>query len=811
MSHTSIYSFAAGILFTAHLFAQVSPHGTVLDPQGKPITGASLVLYRSGLADPVARAQSLNGEFVFAEVPSGEYLLEAAADGFRRVSRRIDSKDAVTIKLELAGIDQRIVVTAEGAAQTIDQVSKAATVIGAAEIAQRNEYSLVEALRDTPGLLIRNLGGPGQGTSIRMRGLRADATAVLVDGLRFRDVASLQGDSASFLSTFNVINFDRVEVLRGSGSSLYGTNAVGGTVNVVTDAGGGKLHGGLQMEGGTLGLLRTRATAGGGVKDNRLTYSGGLLHLNVMSGIDGDDRMRSSGAQSFVRYAVTGTTFLSGRLFFSDDFAQLNLSPTTSGLPNANIPASTIIPGLPLAPDQVVRSALGQSITPGNATFIPGRNDPDNRRASRFWSGALILRQQLHSTADWQTSFQRVHTNRIGQNGPGGPGFQPLVSNYSQFQGDIDTLDTKVQWRPRSWFSLAGGYEFEREGYLNLDDNRLPAPTTVRTRTNAGQRSNAFYFANQISLLQQRLQVSFSGRAQMFSLDRPEFVYTGAVNNYAKVQTVSPPRALTGDVAVSYFLPRSGTKLRVHGGNAYRAPGLYERYGTGFFYNSVLNAIAFSPYGDPRLSPDRYNSIGGGVDQYIARDRVRLSATWFYTRTVQITQFDSSGNIVRPGFDPFGRNSGYINGAGGTSRGAEFTAEMRPVRSTLFRASYAYVNADTDQDSTVRGVWSALGVPAHSFMAMVNRQFGRKTDVTADLYRSSNYYGPLFAGSRTRAYEFDGVTKLDIVVSHMVWTGEKVSLKAYAKVDNVLNQRYYENGFQAVRGTVLTGVQVLFK
>ena len=148
MSHTSIYSFAAGILFAAHLFAQVSPHGTVLDPQGKPITGASLVLYRSGLADPVARAQSVNGEFVFAEVPAGEYLLEAAADGFRRVSRRIDGHSAVIVKLELAGIDQRIVVTAEGAAQTIDQVSKAATVIGAAEIAQRNEYSLVEALRD---------------------------------------------------------------------------------------------------------------------------------------------------------------------------------------------------------------------------------------------------------------------------------------------------------------------------------------------------------------------------------------------------------------------------------------------------------------------------------------------------------------------------------------------------------------------------------------------------------------------------------------------------------------------------------------
>ena len=47
MSHTYFYSFAAGILFTAKLFAQGSPHGTVLDPQGQPVTGAQLVLYLS--------------------------------------------------------------------------------------------------------------------------------------------------------------------------------------------------------------------------------------------------------------------------------------------------------------------------------------------------------------------------------------------------------------------------------------------------------------------------------------------------------------------------------------------------------------------------------------------------------------------------------------------------------------------------------------------------------------------------------------------------------------------------------------------
>ena len=792
MSHKSIFSIA-GFLYAATLHAQAPVSGTVQDPQGKPVDGAALVLYRQGASSPLAQARSVNGEFSFSGTSTGEYLLDVSAEGFRRASLAVNGGKSATVRLQVAGIDQRVVVTAEGAAQTIDQVSKAASIIDAEEISQRNEYSLAEALRDTPGLLIRNLGGPGQATSVRMRGLRADATAVLIDGLRFRDVATLQGDASSFLSTLNVINFDRVEVLRGSGSSLYGSNAVGGTVNVVSAAGGGKTHGGIQMEGGTLGLLRGRATVGGGFLDNKLTYSVGLLHLNVMSGVDGDDRARSTGVQTFTKYSFGPSSSLVGRVMFSDDFVQPNISPTAAGLPAANIPATTIVRAIPMV------------------TFIPSRNDPDNHRASRFWSGALIFRQALQPAAEWVTSYQRVHTNRFFRNGPGGAGFQPAVSNVSRFRGDIDTMDTKILWRPAQWYSLTGGYEFEREGYLNLDDNRMPAPATVSTRTAAAQRSNAAYFANQMTLARQRLQISLSGRAQAFQLDKPQFIYAGAANNYGNVALAVPPRALTGDVAISYFLPRTGTKLRAHGGNSYRAPSLYERYGSGFFYNSVTNAVAFSPYGDPRLSPDRYNSVDAGLDQYLFHDKVRFSGTWFYTRIVQITQFDFSANIVRPATDPFGRTSGYYNGAGGTSRGSEMTAEVRPSRSTLFRGSYSYVNADTNQDMAVRGFFSALSVPAHSFTALLHQRLGKKNDVTVDLYRSSDYYNALSAGGRTRAYLYSGVTKVDVVFNRELWSGEKHTLKAYAKVDNMFHRRYFENGFQAPRATFLTGVQVLFK
>ena len=404
-----------------------------------------------------------------------------------------------------------------------------------------------------------------------------------------------------------------------------------------------------------------------------------------------------------------------------------------------------------------------------------------------------------------------MRTSRTFRNGPAGIGFQPVVSNLSEFEGTIDTGEGRVNWRPRVWWAFTGGYEFEREGYFNRDDNKLPTPTTVAVSTKAGQRSQAVYFANQLTMLGQRLQLSVSGRMQAFSLDTPRFMTTGTANNYGRVAAVVPPRAWTGDVAISYFVAKTATKLRAHGGNSYRAPGLYERYGSGFFYNSVNNSVAFSPYGDPRLAPDRYNSVDGGVDQYFFRDKLRLSGTVFYTRIVQITQFDSSAGIVRAGTDLFGRTSGYYNGAGGISRGMETTAELRPVRGTMVRSSYWYVNANTDQDLAVRGFWGALSVPKHSWSSMVNQQLGKRAEVTVDFFRSSAYHNALFAGGRSRAFLYPGLVKLDVVVSRDLVRADGYSVRLYGKGDQILNRTYYENGFQGAGATGLVGVQVLFR
>src|SRR5256885_13506046 len=83
--------------------------------------------------------------------------------------------------------------------QSVDEVSKAVTVVDRKEIDERDELAIAESLRTVPGLRVQQLGGPGSFTSIKTRGLRNEDTAVLIDGLRFRDAAATQGDASGFL------------------------------------------------------------------------------------------------------------------------------------------------------------------------------------------------------------------------------------------------------------------------------------------------------------------------------------------------------------------------------------------------------------------------------------------------------------------------------------------------------------------------------------------------------------------------------------------------------------------------------------
>ncbi len=189
-------------------------------------------------------------------------------------------------------------MTAASEPQSVDQVSKALDVVMAQDAEKRGLFSVADAIRFVPGLRISTRGSPGSFTTIQTRGLRVTDTAVLIDGFRFRDPTGPQGDASAYIGDLLLVDTSRIEVLRGSGSSLYGTNAMSGTVNIITDSGGGPVHGDLDLQGGGLGLFRGVARVAGGALDNRLAYSVGLSHLNVTEGVDDVGAVRDWSGQS---------------------------------------------------------------------------------------------------------------------------------------------------------------------------------------------------------------------------------------------------------------------------------------------------------------------------------------------------------------------------------------------------------------------------------------------------------------------------------------------------------------------------------
>ena len=293
--------------------------GSIKDPQGRAVPGATVALFsRTGNA-AFQTSTDTAGSFRFESVAAGEYLLRAEAPGFATfVSEVLRITGPVTedVSLRLAGVREQVIVTAAGTPQGPAEVARTVTTIDAAEARQRDVSSLIGALELAPGVRVEQLGGPGQLATIDIRGMRDQDTAVLVDGLRLRDAASLHGDASGMIQDVLYAGATQIEVMNGAGSSLYGSNAIGGVVNILTDEGGGRTRGSVLAEGGSLGSMRGRAQLAGGLANDRLQYSVGLAYVDVTRGVDGDDPFRDSSGQGRLSYRFSPRAVLSARSIY---------------------------------------------------------------------------------------------------------------------------------------------------------------------------------------------------------------------------------------------------------------------------------------------------------------------------------------------------------------------------------------------------------------------------------------------------------------------------------------------------------------
>jgi vitamin B12 transporter len=159
----------------------------------------------------------------------------------------------------------------------VDHIANSVTVIPAQEIELKQERSLSDILRDVPGLNLIQSGGPGGVTSLFIRGTNSNHTKVLVDGIDVSDPTTPTG--VFQFQNLLAAGIQQVEVLRGPQSGLYGSDAIGGVVDVITKTGSGPAHGDVTLEGGSFGTFNQSGEVSGSL--DRFSYVLDLAHLRT--------------------------------------------------------------------------------------------------------------------------------------------------------------------------------------------------------------------------------------------------------------------------------------------------------------------------------------------------------------------------------------------------------------------------------------------------------------------------------------------------------------------------------------------------
>ena len=180
-----------------------------------------------------------------------------------------------------------VVVTATRTETPLSQVGSSVTVITAEEIEQKGETQVLEVLRSVPGVTIIQSGPIGSTTSIRLRGTEDRHTLVMIDGIEFRDASNTGGQAN--LANLTTDNIERIEIVRGAQSVLYGSDAIGGVVNIITKKGSRQPHAYASVEGGSYNTWREAAGFSSGTEKARVSMAFSRTDSDGFSALSDDN------------------------------------------------------------------------------------------------------------------------------------------------------------------------------------------------------------------------------------------------------------------------------------------------------------------------------------------------------------------------------------------------------------------------------------------------------------------------------------------------------------------------------------------
>jgi outer membrane cobalamin receptor len=649
----SLCAAAILVFFATSLSAQtaVVVSGAITDVSGATLPGATVETVIAGRA--VASAVTAEAGRYRLDVPAGvPFELRVRRDGFADVSVRLTGATgdiARDVTMQIRGTSNSLVVTASRGAAERSAVTESVTVANRADIEALGVSALADVLRFVPGLSVEGSGREGAVTSVFARGGESDYNLVLVDGVR----VNANGGGFDF-SRISASEIERVEVVRGAQSALWGSDAMGSVVQIFT---GRTVTGAPQpfgtIEGGSFNTWRGDVHVAGGTQ-RQIDYQAGVTYRRSDGAFDDilpqedwfeqstfDGRagvklgtraslrtsLRASRAQARSVGNVTFGSRDTGGSYDSEDVSWHTELSHTVGRRFTGTASFNYFHANSLSEDTVEDEPFA---TYAVLTGTPGALYPNGTQLVRL--------------------IDEGEFNALASSGASPAGGQFLASAFSfdfpfesraEFRRPALRYQGDLLWANGQRFSA--GYEWERETNPLVDDY--------------GLQNNAFFVQQQSTI---------AGRW---------FVTAGVrVDARESYDTFVSPKVSAGGFVVP---ARDGgfSSLKVFGsiGRGVKTPGFAERFGDVFADPS------------PDLKAERARTADLGAELTFVDQRLRTSVTYFNNayRDQVAYRFGPTGDGVPE----------YINIDGSDADGWEFEAGLqRPLHGVSVSGTYSYVD-----------------------------------------------------------------------------------------------------------------------
>lgn len=344
-------------------------------------------------------------------------------------------------------IEYEISVTADRLEEPVKEKTDSVTIITREDIEQQQWRYVVDALREVPGLTVVRSGSPGKTTSLFLRGGNSEQVLVLIDGVQIND-PFFGGVAIEEVTTDNV---ERIEIVRGPQSPLYGSDAMSGTINIISRKGEVGTQASASFEGGSFETFREKAGILG--SSGRASYSLAYSRQDSQGQFENDE-FRQNNFSGNTNFAFSDTTELSvnARVHDSHTGIPFSFADVVSPLRNQDTQLTVIGTSLRHSEGEFVNLKTHFSFTHFDFLF----DDPDDvffgfsEHTSRTFQAGLQNDFQVseNDTVTVGYEFEQQGIDAHDNNGP--------IPDLNDFDTTIHAIYAQNKWESARWILTAG-------------------------------------------------------------------------------------------------------------------------------------------------------------------------------------------------------------------------------------------------------------------------------------------------------------------------------------------------------------------